>query len=454
MPTVQLRTSVPGPKSQELMKRREAAVPRGIAHGTPIFAARAEGAVLEDVDGNRFIDFAGGIGCNNAGHRAPSVVAAIREQVDAFLQTCFSVAPYEKYIAVAEKLNAITPGTFAKKTILVNSGAEAIENAIKIARFYTRRPAIICFEDAFHGRTMLTMSLTSKTHPYKAGFEPFAADIYRIPYAYCYRCSYSLKYPSCDVFCARHLEDAFKRVVAAEAVAAVIAEPVLGEGGFVAPPPEFFGVVQDICRKHEILFVADEIQTGFGRTGAMFASERYGIIPDMLVSAKSIAGGLPLAAVTGRAEIMDGPGAGALGGTFGGNPVACAAALAAIETIERENLSARALKLGEKFEARARDWKARFPLVGEARGLGAMRAVELVRSRETREPAKRETDQIIRYCYQHGLIVLSAGTYGNVVRLLVPLVVTDEQYDEGLDILEAAIAAVAESSVEAVPRSA
>ena len=454
MPTIQLRTSVPGPKSQELMKRREAAVPRGIAHGTPIFAARAEGAVLEDVDGNRFIDFAGGIGCNNAGHRAPRVVAAILEQVDAFLHTCFSVAPYEKYIAVAEKLNAITPGTFAKKTILVNSGAEAIENAIKIARFYTRRPAIICFEDAFHGRTMLTMSLTSKTHPYKAGFEPFAADIYRIPYAYCYRCSYSLKYPSCDVFCAHHLEDTFKRVVAAESVAAVIAEPVLGEGGFVAPPPEFFGVVQDICRKHEILFIADEIQTGFGRTGAMFASERYGITPDMLVSAKSIAGGLPLAAVTGRSEIMDAPGAGALGGTFGGNPVACAAALAAIETIERENLSARAIKLGEKFEARARDWKSRFPLVGEARGLGAMRAIELVRSRETREPAKRETEQIIRHCYQHGLIVLSAGTYGNVVRLLVPLVVTDEQFDEGLDILETAIATVAESSIEAVPRSA
>lgn len=436
------------------MKRREAAVPRGIAHGTPIFAARAEGAVLEDVDGNRLLDFAGGIGCNNAGHRAPRVVAAIREQVDAFLHTCFSVAPYEKYIALAEKLNAITPGTFAKKTILVNSGAEAVENAIKIARFYTRRPAIVCFEDAFHGRTMLTMSLTSKTHPYKAGFEPFAADVYRIPYAYCYRCSYSLKYPSCDVFCALHLEDAFKRVVAAEAVAAVIAEPVLGEGGFVAPPPEFFGIVQDICRKHEILFIADEIQTGFGRTGVMFASERYGIVPDILVSAKSIAGGLPLAAVTGRAEIMDAPGAGALGGTFGGNPVACAAALAAIETIELENLSARAVKLGEKFEARARDWKSRFPLVGDARGLGAMRAIELVRSRETREPAKRETEQIIRHCYQRGLIVLSAGTYGNVVRLLVPLVVTDEQFDEGLDILEAAIATVAESSVEAVPRSA
>lgn len=454
MATIHLRTPVPGPKSQELMRRREAAVPRGIYHATPIFAARAEGAVLEDVDGNRFIDFAGGIGCLNAGHRAPGVVAAIRQQVDAFLHTCFSVALYENYIAVAEKLNGITPGKFAKKTMLVNSGAEAIENAIKLARAYTRRPAIICFEDAFHGRTMLTMSLTSKTHPYKAGFEPFAADIYRIPYAYCYRCSYSLTYPSCDVFCARHLEDTFKRIVAAETVAAVIAEPVLGEGGFVVPPAEFFGFVQDICRRHEILFIADEIQSGFCRTGAMFACERYGVEPDILVSAKSIAGGLPLAAITGRAEIMDTPGVGALGGTFGGNPVACAAAVAAIETLERENLSARAIKLGERFEARARVWQSRFPLIGDVRGLGAMLALELVKSRETREPAKHETEQIIRYCYQHGLILLSAGTYGNVVRVLAPLVVTDEQFEEGLEILETAIATMSEAALEAVPRRA
>lgn len=454
MATIQLRTAVPGPKSQELMRRREAAVPRGIYHATPIFVARAEGAVLEDVDGNRFIDFAGGIGCINAGHRAPGVVAAIRQQVDAFLHTCFSVALYENYIAVAEKLNAITPGKFAKKTMLVNSGAEAIENAIKLARAYTRRPAIICFEDAFHGRTMLTMSLTSKTHPYKAGFEPFAADIYRIPYAYCYRCSYSLRYPSCDVFCARHLEDSFKRMVAAETVAAVIAEPVLGEGGFVVPPPEFFGFVQDICRRHEILFIADEIQSGFCRTGAMFACERYGVAPDILVSAKSIAGGLPLAAITGRAEIMDTPGIGGLGGTFGGNPVACAAAIAAIETLEQKSLSARAMKLGEKFEGRAREWKSRFPLIGDVRGLGAMLALELVKSRETLEPAKQETEQIIRYCYQRGLILLSAGTYGNVVRVLVPLVVTDEQFEEGLEILETAIGAVSEATLEAVPRRA
>ena len=228
------------------------------------------------------------IGCLNVGHRAPGVLAAIRGQLDAFLHTCFSVAPYGKYVELAEKLNSLTPGNFPKKTILVNSGAEAIENSVKIARSYTHRPAVICFEDAFHGRTMLTMSLTSKTHPYKAGFEPFATDIYRIPYAYCYRCSYSLQYPGCDVFCAKHLEDTFKRVVASEAVAAVVVEPVLGEGGFVAPPPEFFSIVQDICRRHEILFIADEVQTGFCRTGAMFACERYGVVPDLLVSAKSI----------------------------------------------------------------------------------------------------------------------------------------------------------------------
>lgn len=436
------------------MRRRQTAVARGVSHATPIFAARAEGAILEDVDGNRFLDFAGGIGVVNAGHRAPRVVAAIREQLDAFIHTCFSVAPYEKYIALAEKLNSLVPGAFAKKSVLVNSGAEAIENAVKIARAYTRRPAIICFEDAFHGRTMLTMSLTSKTHPYKAGFEPFATDIYRIPYAYCYRCSYSLQYPSCNVFCAQHLEDTFKRVVASEAVAAVVVEPVLGEGGFVAPPREFFAILQETCKRHGILFIADEVQSGFGRTGAMFASERYGITPDILVSAKSIAAGMPLAAVTGRAEVMDAPALGGLGGTYGGNPLACAAALAAIETLERENLPERAEKLGQRFEARARDWKKRWPLIGDLRGLGAMRALELVRSRDTREPAKEEAEEVLRHCREHGLILLSAGSYGNVLRLLLPLVITEDQFDEGLDVLESSLATVAESQMEAAPRHA
>ena len=430
------------------MRRRTDAVPRGVSQITPIFVDRAEGALIEDMDGNRFIDFAGGIGCLNAGHRAPGVVAELRRQLDRFLHTCFMVTPYEGYVKLAEKLNAAAPGDFPKKTLLLNSGAEAVENAVKIARAYTRRPAVICFEDAFHGRTLLTMSLTSKTHPYKAGFEPFASDIYRVPYAYCYRCSYGLTYPSCAVHCAHHLEDTFMRVVAAESVAAVIVEPVLGEGGFVTPPQEFLGIVQEICHRHGIVFVADEVQTGFGRTGKLFACEHYGIAPDLLVTAKSLGGGLPLAAVTGRAEIMDHTGPGSLGGTFGGNPLACEAALAVLDAMESEKLPDRAARLGERFATRARDWQNRWPIVGEVRGLGAMQAVELVRSKETREPAAEETKHIARYCYEHGLIVLTTGSYSNVIRLLMPLVIMDAEFDEGLAVLEAAFESVAAGSRE------
>ncbi len=448
MGTIQLRTSLPGPRSVELMRRRVAAVPRAAFHVTPVFVERAEGATLTDVDGNVLLDFAGGIGSMNSGHRAPRVLSNLRAQLDRFLHVCFSVTPYEGYVRVAERLNEITPGKFPKKTLLVNSGAEAVENAVKAARAYTGRPAIIAFEDAFHGRTLLTMSLTSKTHPYKAGFGPFVGEVYRIPYAYCYRCSYSLRYPACALFCAHHLEDTFQRVVAAETVAAVIAEPVLGEGGFVAPPPEFFRIVHDICRRHGILFIADEVQTGFGRTGRMFASEHYGVEPDLLCTAKSLAGGLPLAAVTGRAEVMDAACVGGLGGTFGGNPMSCEAALAAVETIEQEGLCARAEHIGERFAARAREWQRRWPLIGDVRGLGAMRALELVRP-ESREPAAAETTEVIRHCYEHGLVVMSAGSYSNVIRLLAPLVISDDQLDEGLDVLEAALAAVAETRVAA-----
>jgi len=444
MPSIQLRTPIPGPRSQELAKRRIAAVPRGIYLGTPMYVARAEGAILEDVDGNRFLDFAGGIGCLNVGHRAPGVVAAIHAQVDRHMHTCFQVSPYESYVALAEKLNQLTPGKFAKKTFFVNSGAEAVENAIKIARAYTGRPSVICFEDAFHGRTFMAMSLTSKTHPYKAGFEPFPGDVYRVPFAYCYRCAFSLTYPSCEVHCARHLEDVFRRVVAAESVAAVIVEPVLGEGGFIVPPQEYFGILAEICRHHNILLIADEVQTGFGRTGALFASDRYGIEPDILVTAKSLGGGLPLAAITGRAEIMDAPGSGALGGTFGGNPVACAAALAVIEEVERGKLSDRANALGERFHQRARSWQSRWPIIGDVRGLGGMQAIELVR--ESREPAEDETKQVIKVCYEHGLLVLSAGSYGNVIRMLMPLSITDEQLEEGLAVLEKALQSVCEKS--------
>ncbi len=431
------------------MRRRNAAVVHAAFHATPVFVAKAEGAVIEDVDGNRLIDFAGGIGCLNAGHRAPAVLDAVRRQLDRFLHTSFNVLPYESYVALAERLNAITPGKFAKKTVLVNSGAEAVENAIKIARSFTRRTAILSFEDAFHGRTYMAMALTSKTHPYKAGFEPFPGDVYRVPFAYCYRCSYSLTYPSCEVHCARHIEDTFKRVVAAESVAAVIVEPIMGEGGFITPPAEFFPILTEICHKHGILVIADEVQTGFARTGSLFACDRLGLEPDLIVLAKSLSGGLPLAAVTGRAEIMDTPGIGGLGGTFGGNPAACEAALAVLEIIEKEDLCARANLLGERFRKRAAQWQSRWELIGEVRGLGAMQALELVRSRATREPADEETKQVSQYCYEHGVITITAGSYGNVIRLLMPLVITDTQMDEALDVLESALQTVSEKKREA-----
>jgi 4-aminobutyrate aminotransferase/(S)-3-amino-2-methylpropionate transaminase len=415
-----------------------AAVPRGVYHATPIFAARAEGAILEDVDGNRFIDFAGGIGCSNVGHRAAPVMAAIRAQLDRFLHTCFSVAPYEGYVRLAEKLNELAPGKFEKKTFLANSGAEAVENAVKIARAYTKRPALLCFEDAFHGRTLLTMTLTSKTHPYKADFAPFASDVYRVPYGYCRQCSAGEQHTECPASSVT-LEKIFKRVVAPETIAAVIIEPVLGEGGFMAPAYTYIRSLADICRKHKILLIADEVQSGIARTGKMFACEHYGIEPDLLVTAKSLGGGLPISAVTGRAEVMDAPEVGAIGGTFIGNPLSCEAALAALEIVEREDLCGRALHIGEHFLKRAKGWQKRWPNIAAIHGLGAMRSLELIRSSEGWVPADEETRKIVKYCYERGLILLSAGTFGNVVRLLVPLVITDAQFDEGLSVMEAAL---------------
>jgi len=440
MGAICLRTAVPGPRSQELHRRREQAVPRGLSHATPIYVAKAEGALIEDLDGNTFIDLAGGIGCLNVGQRNSTVTSAIHQQVDHFLHTCAQVTPYESYIALAEAMNRITPGDFSKKTFLLNSGAEAVENAVKIARAYTKRPAIVCFEDAFHGRTLLGLALTSKTHPYKAGFEPFPGDIYRIPYAYCYRCSYSKTYPGCRAHCgSQAFDEFFRRHVAAETVAAIVVEPVLGEGGFVVPPPEFFAGLRATCDKYGIVLIADEVQTGFARTGAMFACERYGLIPDILITAKSLGGGLPLAAVTGKAEIMDAAGPGGLGGTFAGNPVSCAAGLAVIDAIERDHLCERAQQLGDHFKRRAREWQKRWPIIGDVRGLGGMCAIELVRP-GTRQPAADETSMITRYCYEHGVISLSTGSFSNVIRVLMPLVITDTQFDEALDVLEAAIA--------------
>jgi len=441
--SIRLLTAIPGPRSAELQKRREANVPRGVASVLPVFVRHASGATIEDVDGNQLLDFTGGIGCQNAGHRPPEVIAAIQEQLEQFLHTCFMVTPYTGYVQLAEELNARAPGNFPKKTFFVSTGSEAVENAVKIARHFTRRQAVIAFEDGFHGRTLLSLSLTGKSKPYKAGFGPFAPEVYRMPYAYCYRCPYGLSYPSCEVECANKLESMFKRHIEAEAVAAVIFEPILGEGGFITPPPEWFQVMAQICRKHGILMIADEIQTGFCRTGPLFACERFGIEPDLIVTAKSIAGGLPLAAVTGRAEIMDSPGPGGLGGTFGGNPVACAAALEIFKAVDSLGLSERSEHIGRIFESRTKDWPGRFALVGDIRGVGAMRAIELVKDRATKEPADAATQKVLAACHRRGLLIISAGTFGNVIRMLVPLIATDAQIEEGLLVLEQALSEAA-----------
>jgi len=437
---VLLKTEIPGPKSRALMERRQKAVPRGVFNVTPIFAARAQGSRIEDVDGNVYIDFAGGIGVMNVGHGQPAVIEAAREQLGRFTHTCFSVAMYEPYIALAEALNRVTPGAFAKKSMFFNSGAEAVENAIKVARAATGRPAVICFEDAFHGRTLLTLTLTSKIVPYKKDFGPFAPEIYRVPYAYCYRCSYNLKYPECNIACADALHDVFKRYVDPSRVAALVVEPILGEGGFVTPPEGYLRRLHEICRQEGILLIADEVQTGFGRTGRMFACEHYGVEPDLLVSAKSLAAGLPLSAVTGRAELMDQPIAGGLGGTYAGNPVACAAALEAVRLLESDGLLDRARRIGEETRRRFRAMAEKHRLIGEVRGIGAMNALELVKDRATREPAKDEAGAVSKYCFEHGLLTITAGTHGNILRTLMPLTITDEELAEGLGILEQGIA--------------
>ncbi|MBV8631619.1 MAG: 4-aminobutyrate--2-oxoglutarate transaminase [Silvibacterium sp.] len=434
MSTIRLNTEIPGPASRALAERRSRAIPRGLYSATPIFVRHAEGAVLEDLDGNRYIDLAGGIGTLNVGHRNPRVLTALRRQLDAFLHLCFSVTGYESYIELAEKLNAITPGHFAKKTFLVNSGAEAVENAVKIARAYTGRSAVLCVEDAFHGRTMLGMSLTSKTHPYKQGFGPFLPDIYRIPYGEPARSRLADRVPMSHEDVEQMLDHTFRRFVAAESVAAVIVEPVLGEGGFVVPPTGFLPALAQICRRHGIVFIADEVQTGFGRTGELFASTHFGIEPDLIVTAKSLGGGTPLAAVTGRAEIMDAPVPGGIGGTFGGNPLSCAAALAVIEEFADGTLAARARSLGERFQHRAYVWQRQHAFVGEVRGLGAMQALEFV-DRDG-APYSAPAKKLGQYCLRHGVVILTAGTYDNVVRLLMPLTISDEQFAEALEILE------------------
>ncbi len=422
--------------NESLLQERLKHIPQGPFNTHPIFAAKAKGAIITDIEGKEYIDFAGGIGVANVGHGDEEVLKAVHDQIDKYMHTCFHVVMYEPYIELAKRLNELTPGNFSKKTMFVNSGAEGVENAIKVARHATSRTATIAFEDAFHGRTLLAMSLTSKMKPYKFGFAPYAPEVYRMPYAYCYRCAFGLEYPSCELHCAYFLRDFFNTNISGEQVASLIVEPVLGEGGFVVPPKEYFKVLQKICKDNGIVFIADEVQTGFGRTAKMFAMEHFDVAPDITVMAKSLAGGLPLSAVTGKAELMDHPQVGGLGGTFSGNVVALRAGLAVLEQFEKKSLLKRAEQIGKKMIERFRAFQKTYEIVGDVRGLGAMVAMELVTDRKTKEPAAAFTKQLVARCREKGLLMISAGTHSNIIRTLMPLVITDEQLEKGLSIIE------------------
>lgn len=422
-------------KNQALAESHNRYVAKGFSSAHQVYIESGKGAILKDVTGREYIDFSGGIGVMNIGHSHPKVVEAIKNQAEKLTHTCFMVLPYEPLVRLAGRLCAVVQVEGAKKAFFVNSGAEAVENAVKISRHYTKKPGIIAFENAYHGRTLLTMSMTSKVRPYKFGFGPFAPEIYHIPYAYCYRCSFGLKYPSCNVYCAEHLKNFFINQSAAENIAALIAEPIQGEGGFITPPPEYFSRLLEICRNNDVLFIADEIQSGMGRTGRMFAMEHWNVQADIVTIAKSLAAGMPLSAVVGKSEIMDAVHVSGLGGTYSGNPVACAAALAVMDVFEQEDIINRAAALGKKMRAYLEALQKEFEIIGDVRGKGPMLALELVKKRETKEPAADETKALVKYCFDKGLVLLSCGTYGNVIRILVPLVVTEEQLERGISIM-------------------
>ena len=432
-------TAVPGPKSQELMARKEATVASGVGSVLPVFARRAGGGVLEDVDGNSFIDFGSGIAVTSVGNSAEAVVRRATQQLSDFTHTCVMVTPYEPYVEVCEELAKLTPGDHAKKSALFNSGAEAVENAVKIARVHTKRQAVIVFDHGYHGRTNLTMALTSKNMPYKQGFGPFAPEVYRVPVAYPYR--WLTGPENCAEEASAQAIDQINKQVGAENVAAIVIEPVLGEGGFIEPAKGFLPRIAEFAKENGIVFVADEIQSGFCRTGQWFACEDEGIVPDLITTAKGIAGGMPLAAVTGRAEIMDSAHSGGLGGTYGGNPVACAAALGAIETMREQDLPARAKRIEEVMKPRLEKLAGQYDVIGEVRGRGAMLAIELVQP-GGKTPNPEATAAVAKACHQNGLLVLTTGTYGNVIRFLPPLVIGEELLNEGLDVLESALAAL------------
>ncbi|MFE3114940.1 4-aminobutyrate--2-oxoglutarate transaminase [Streptomyces niveus] len=431
-------TAIPGPKSLELQNRRTATVAAGVGSVMPVFAARAGGGVVEDVDGNSFIDFGSGIAVTSVGSSAEAVVRRATAQLADFTHTCFMVTPYEGYVEVCEQLAELTPGDHAKKSALFNSGAEAVENAVKIARSYTRRQAVVVFDHGYHGRTNLTMALTSKNMPYKNGFGPFAPEIYRVPVAYGYRWPTGPENAGAEA--SAQAIDEISKQVGAENVAAIVIEPLLGEGGFIEPAKGFLPAIAKFAKDNGIVFVADEIQSGFCRTGQWFACEDEGVVPDLITTAKGIAGGLPLAAVTGRAEIMDAPHSGGLGGTYGGNPVACAAALGAIETMRELDLVSKARRIEEIMKPRLKEMAEKFHVIGDVRGRGAMLALELVKDRDTKEPNPEATAALAKACHMEGLLVLTTGTYSNVLRFLPPLVIGEDLLTEGLDILEQALA--------------
>jgi 4-aminobutyrate aminotransferase/(S)-3-amino-2-methylpropionate transaminase len=434
----------PGSRNKTLLEARQRYVAQGVYSATPLFATRGNGAYLEDVDGNTYLDFAAGIGTLAVGHSHPKVVRAVQEQAEQFFHTAFSVVMYEVYVELARRLTDLSPGTFPKKALFLNSGAEAVENAIKVARVATGRSAVMAFQNGFHGRTLLTMSMTGKVHPYRDGFGPFAPEVYLAPFPYAYR--YPGNEDACVDAALGALSLLFKTQLPPQRIAALVVEPVQGEGGFVVAPPRFLRTLEAICHQHGILLVADEIQTGFGRTGKMFAVEHAGIAPDLVVISKALAGGLPLSGVIGRADVMDAVPSGGLGGTYGGNPVACAAALAVLDVFEEERLIERAQHLGDLVRPRLERLRERFPLVGDVRGLGPMLALELVRDRNTKEAAPKETGLILDACHRRGLIIIRAGLYDNVIRIHLPLVISDEDVERGLQILEEALSEVSASS--------
>ncbi|GAA3749870.1 4-aminobutyrate aminotransferase/(S)-3-amino-2-methylpropionate transaminase [Spinactinospora alkalitolerans] len=431
-------TEIPGPKSRALQERRLKAVAQGVGSNLPVYVERAGGGIVEDIDGNALIDFGAGIAVTNVGNADPRVVERAQEQLARFTHTCFMVNPYESYVEVCEALNRVTPGDHEKRSILLNSGAEAVENAVKIARSATGRQSVVVFDHAYHGRTNLTMALTAKNMPYKHGFGPFAGEVYRMPMAYPFR--WATGADNCGPEAARQVIDQITKQVGPENVAAVLIEPIQGEGGFIEPGPGFLPAVVEFCRANGIVFIADEVQTGFARTGDMFACEHEGIVPDLITTAKGIAGGLPLAAVTGRAELMDAVHGGGLGGTYGGNPAACAAALASLEAIESGGLVERARAVGETMLGRLHALAAKHDIIGDVRGRGAMVAIELVKGAGDTTPNPEALARVVAHCHSQGLVLLTAGTYGNVIRMLPPLVIGDDLLDEGLSVIEEAFA--------------